>query len=163
MELKQVEVVGIYLSSDRNYPVVLLREPGSDRFLPIWIGIFEANAIYLKMEGLSYPRPLTNDLLRMVIQGLKARVTKVVIDELRDSTYYAKVIIEKDNELLRIDARPSDSIALALGTDSPIFVSEDVLKTSVQLSPDLKDRPFKSNLAERVQKMDPGDLGRYKF
>ena len=163
MEMMEVEVAGIFLTNERNNPVVLLKDPKTDRFLPIWIGLFEANAISSRMDGVEYPRPLTHDLMRIIINGLKAQVVKIVIDGLKDSTYYAKIIIEKDNELVRIDARPSDSIALAVRTDCPIYVSEEVMKTGIKLSLKSKGKTLESELSRRLQRMDTNDFGKFRL
>jgi bifunctional DNase/RNase len=159
----EVEIAGIFLTSERNNPVVLLKDPKTERFLPIWIGIFEANAISSRIDGVEYPRPLTHDLMRTIINGLKAQVVKIVIDELQDTTYYAKIIIEKDDELVQIDARPSDSIALAVRADCPIYVSEEVMSTGIKLSLKSKGKTLESELSKRLQRMDPNDFGKFRL
>ena len=101
--------------------------------------------------------------MRTIINGLKAQVVKIIIDELKDSTYYAKIIIEKDDELVRIDARPSDSIALAVRTDCPIYVSEEVMDSGIKLSLKSKGKTLESELSKRLQRMDPNDFGRFRL
>ena len=119
----------IKVDESRNEQVIVLREKGGPRFLPVVIGIAEVNAIKLKLSGIKPPRPLTHDLLVNVIESLKARLDRVLIDRLENNTFYAKLFVSIDhgNEIV-VDARPSDSVALALRAGVPIFVEEQVLK-----------------------------------
>lgn len=123
-----VELVGVRLQLPTNQPVVLLREAGGTRFLPIWIGAVEATAIAYAVEGLVPQRPLTHDLLKLVADGLGGTVSRVVITELRDAVFYADLVFDKDGEEVHISARPSDAIALAARTSAPIFASPDVIE-----------------------------------
>jgi len=127
-----MELHGVNLDVMTNQPVVILRAPDAKRFLPIWIGQFEATAILMEMQGVKPSRPLTHDLLRSVIESFKASIGQIVIDDLKDGTFFAKVYLQANSNTLRIDARPSDAIALAVRTKAPIFAEEAVLdKASV--------------------------------
>lgn len=128
----KVEVKGLMVDPVTNMPMVVLRssEREGDYVLPIWVGIFEANAMALELEHVSTPRPMTHDLLRDVIAQLGARVSEVVITEFRDSTFYATVTLERSGERLEVDARPSDALALALRTAAPILVEEEVIEVA---------------------------------
>ena len=145
-----------------NTPIVILHDRDGQRVLPLWVGIFEANAIALQIENISMPRPMTHDLLRNVIRDLKADVQKVVVSELKEGTFYAVIHVIVGGEILAIDARPSDAIALALRVRAPIFAEDNVLADAKQL--DLS--PAKGD-SERLQKwleaLDPEELGKYKM
>src|SRR5215207_647708 len=123
----QVEIKGLMLDPSSNVPIVILRDIQSQLFLPIWIGVFEANAIALKIEGVEPPRPMTHDLLRLLIEQLGAQVEKIVISDLKESTFFAVIHVHHDGQSIGIDARPSDAIALALRAEAPIFVLRSVL------------------------------------
>ncbi len=123
-----VELVGVRLQLPTNQPVVLLREAGGTRFLPIWIGAVEATAIAYAVEGLVPQRPLTHDLLRMVAEALGGTVSRVVVTELRDAVFYADLVFDKDGEEIHLSARPSDAIALAARTSAPIFAASEVIE-----------------------------------
>ncbi|HEY4592083.1 MAG TPA: bifunctional nuclease family protein, partial [Thermoanaerobaculia bacterium] len=107
----QVEIKGLMLDPSSNVPIVILRDIGSQLFLPIWIGVFEANAIALRIEGVEPPRPMTHDLLRSVLEQLGGRVEKIVISDLRESTFFALIHVRNQERDVAIDARPSDAIA----------------------------------------------------
>jgi hypothetical protein len=126
----QVRVAKLAVDSSTQSPVVLLEGIDAKGVLPIWIGPPEANAILLQLNNQTYERPLTHDLLRIVIEGLDARVRKVVITELRGNTFFAKIYLGRGDEILAIDARPSDSIALALRTQAPIYVDPDLFESN---------------------------------
>jgi len=130
--------------------------------LPIWVGIFEANAIALQIENIATPRPMTHDLLRNVIQDLKAQVQKVVVCDLQENTFYALIYLTVNGDTLAIDARPSDAIALALRTRAPIFVEETVIDhaKTVDFSSDKQDA---DRLHKWLESLDPDDLGKYKM
>src|SRR5688572_17412701 len=120
--LVRMEIKGLMLDPTSNIPIVVLREEGGQVFLPIWIGVFEANAIALRIEGIDPPRPLTHDLLRSVFQHFSAEVQRIVISDLRENTFFAMIHVVQAGNEMAIDARPSDAIALALRTEAPIFV-----------------------------------------
>jgi bifunctional DNase/RNase len=151
-------VQGLAIDERTRTPVVLLKEKDGTRMLPIWIGPSEASSIALELTGRKFQRPLTHDLLKTVIDGLNATVPKIAIVELREKTYYAKVFLERDNEVLTIDARPSDCIALALRTRSPIFVKEELLRDD-DSSEDPSDLSMEE-LQRQLEDMDPDEFGK---
>lgn len=125
-----MSVRGLTLDPVTNTPIVVLKAEGSARLLPIWIGLFEANAIALELEKIATPRPMTHDLLKNLIEALGAKVTRVVVDNLRENTFFASIYVLSGGEERRLDARPSDAIALALRTSAPLAVTRDVLSRS---------------------------------
>lgn len=129
MEL-EMKIRGLMLDPTTNMPIIVLKDVNSEAVLPIWVGVFEANAIAFEIEKSTPPRPMTHDLLKNVITGLGASVERVVITELRGDTFFAVIWASRDGEPIMIDARPSDAIALAMRTDSPIFVDEEVLNST---------------------------------
>ena len=145
-----------------NMPIVILHESEGQRVLPIWVGIFEANAIALQIENISTPRPMTHDLLRNVIHDLKAEVQKVVVSDLKESTFYAVIHLLVGSEFVGIDARPSDAIALALRVRAPIFAEDKVIDSakSIDISPDKADS---ERLRKWLESLDPEELGKYKM
>lgn len=124
----EMEVVGVALEPNSNRPLVWLKDREQKVFLPIAIGNFEATAIYMELYNEPPPRPITHDLLRSILQGLEVEIGKVVINELRDDTFYAEIVLGARNGTVEVDSRPSDAIALALRTGAPIFVAEQVLQ-----------------------------------
>jgi bifunctional DNase/RNase len=152
----EVRVGGLRLDENAQSPVVILQEAGGERRLPIWIGQPEAGAIAMELAGKKFERPLTHDLMKLIIEGLKASLERVAITELRTNTFYAKIVFRRDNEVLSIDARPSDSIALALRTGSPIFVAEELFNIRGR-KPDPKDSA--QRLRDFLEGMDPEDFG----
>ncbi|MCX6553340.1 MAG: bifunctional nuclease family protein, partial [Acidobacteria bacterium] len=122
----QTEMIikGLMVDPITNMPIVILRDKGGDRVLPIWVGIFEANAIALQIENISTPRPMTHDLLRNVIRDLNGDVEKVVVSDLKETTFYALIYVKVGEDIVALDARPSDAIALALRAHAPIFVED---------------------------------------
>ena len=151
-------VSGLAVDERTHTPVVLLREKSGSRMLPIWIGPSEASAIAIELTGRKFQRPLTHDLLKTIIDGLSAKVPKIAIVDLREKTYYAKVYIERDQELLAIDARPSDCIALALRTRSPIFVREELLRD--EEAEDVSSEQSMEQLQKQLEEMDPDEFGK---
>jgi bifunctional DNase/RNase len=156
----QVEIKGLMLDPSSNIPIVILRDLGSQLFLPIWIGVFEANAIALRLEGVEPPRPLTHDLLRSVIEQLGGRIGKIVISDLRESTFFAMIHVQSTDHHVTIDARPSDAIALALRTGSPIFVLRSVLEKAqaVDLAAEASDE---DKLKKWLEEISPDELGKW--
>jgi bifunctional DNase/RNase len=126
----EMKIRGLMMDPVTNMPIVVLKDTNGNAVLPIWVGIYEANAIALEIEKVQTPRPMTHDLLRNVLLGLNVRVHKVVVNELREDTFYALIWVERDGQVMSIDSRPSDALALALRVDCPIFVDEEVLKNS---------------------------------
>jgi len=141
---------------------VILKDAGSDTVLPIWVGIYEANAIALEIEKVATPRPMTHDLIKNVLVGLAANVHKVVVTELRDDTFYAVIWMEREGRIISIDSRPSDALALALRVDCPIFVEADVLRNS-KLATNVSDRVSSEELRKWLEGLNDEDLGRYKM
>jgi len=126
----EMRIRGLLVDPVNNTPIVILKDANSDTVLPIWVGVFEASAIQMEIEKVSTPRPMTHDLIKNVLSGLDAHVHKVVVTELKDDTFYAVIWMERDGRIISVDSRPSDALALALRVDCPIYVDEEVLKTS---------------------------------
>jgi hypothetical protein len=145
-----------------NMPVVVLRDSTNGVFLPIWVGIFEANAIALQMEKISTPRPMTHDLLKNLLSELDATVERIVINDLRDNTFFARIHLLRGETRWNVDSRPSDAIALALRVDAEIFVEEEVLEKSKTLRPD-GDETDPERLKKWLEEVNPEDLGKYRM
>jgi bifunctional DNase/RNase len=158
----EMTIKGLMVDPITNMPIVILRDKDGQRVLPIWVGIFEANAIALQIENISTPRPMTHDLLRNVIQDLKASVQKIVVCDLQENTFYALIYLAVNGDTVAIDARPSDAIALALRTRAPIFVEETVIDhaKTVDFS---AEKPDTERLQKWLENLDPEDLGKYKM
>lgn len=158
----EMTVKTLMIDPASNLPIVILRDREGSRVLPIWVGVAEANAIALQIENVATPRPMTHDLLRNVIHDLRASITKVVVSDLKDNTFYALIYLHVGADTMAVDARPSDAIALALRAKAPIFVEASVLEEAKNTD----FAPDKEN-AERLQKwlesLDPDDLGKYKM
>jgi len=160
-ELVPMSIKGLMLDPVSNSPIVVLKDEQEKFFLPIWVGIFEANAIALQLEKVSTPRPMTHDLLRNFISELDARVARAVINDLRDSTFFAQIRVITSDRTLEIDARPSDALALALRVEAPIFVARTVLDQAQTISPDGDDQEEK--LKKWFDQLGPEDMGKYKM
>jgi bifunctional DNase/RNase len=160
--LIEMTIKGLTVDPITNTPIVMLKDMQGDRVLPIWVGIFEANAIALQIENIATPRPMTHDLLRNVIKDLDGTVERIVVCDLRDNTFYAVIYLNVRGESVAIDARPSDAIALALRTRSPILVEETVIDNArtVDLSTDREDS---KHLKKWLEELDPDELGKYKM
>lgn len=158
----EMTIKGLMVDPVTNMPIIILRDEAGDRVLPIWVGIFEANAIALQIENVATPRPMTHDLLRNVIQDLDGLVQKVVVSELRENTFFAVIHVAVRGEALLIDARPSDAIALALRTKSPIFVEEEVIDNAKALD-GTPERTDSERLQKWLESLDSDDLGKYKM
>jgi bifunctional DNase/RNase len=157
---------GLTMDPKNSSPVVLLKEAGAQRALPIWIGLHEANAIATCLAGITPPRPMTHDLLHNTLQKAGYTIKNVVITELKDNTFYAKIGLSSDAGELEIDSRPSDAIALAVRAGSPIFVNEEVLEQSaIDLSTLEIDESTteRDELLEMLENMDPEDYSKYKM
>lgn len=152
-------VSGLAIDERTHTPVVLLKEKTGTRMLPIWIGPSEASAIAIELTGRKFQRPLTHDLLRTVIEGLRASVPRIAIVDLREKTYFAKVYLQRGDELLTIDARPSDCIALALRTGSPIFVREELLRDEDAVE-EMSSEESMEQLQKQLEDMDPEEFGK---
>jgi len=164
-ELIAMSIKGLMLDPVSNSPIVVLKDDDEKFFLPIWVGIFEANAIALQLENITTPRPMTHDLLRNMIAELDARVIRIVINDLKDSTFFAQIRVivggPAGNKTLEVDARPSDAIALALRTEAPIFVAQSVLDQAQTITPDSEDQDEK--MRKWFDNLSPDEMGKYKM
>jgi bifunctional DNase/RNase len=158
----EMKIRGLMMDPVTNMPIVVLKDVGGDTVLPIWVGIYEANAIALEIEKVMTPRPMTHDLIKNVLTGLDTQVHKVVVTELREDTFFAVIWLERDGRIISIDSRPSDALALALRVDCPIFVEDDVLKSS-KLASSISDRVSSEELRKWLENLNDEDLGRYKM
>lgn len=158
----EMKIRGLMMDPVSNMPIVVLKDTQGSAILPIWVGIYEANAIALEIEKVQTPRPMTHDLLRNVLLGLNVHVHKVVVNELRDDTFYALIWVEREGQMMSIDSRPSDALALALRVDCPIFVEDGVLKNS-RMSGSLSEKGSEQELRKWLEGLSDEDLGRYKM
>jgi bifunctional DNase/RNase len=158
----EMTIKGLMVDPITNMPIIILRDEEGQRVLPIWVGIFEANAIALQIENIATPRPMTHDLLRNVIQDLNAAVQKVVVCDLKENTFYALIYVAVGSETVAIDARPSDAIALALRTRAPIFVEESVIDNAKSIDFGT-ERADSERLQKWLESLDPEELGKYKM
>lgn len=158
----EMKIRGLMMDPVTNMPIVILRDSAGSAVLPIWVGIYEANAIALEIEKVTTPRPMTHDLLRNLLLGLEARVNKVVVSDLRDDTFYALIWLERDGQTMTIDSRPSDALALALRVDCPIFVEDEVLKNSKVVGA-TSDKVNNEELSKWLENLNDDDIGRYKM
>jgi uncharacterized protein len=146
-----------------NTPVVILKEQGGERTLPIWIGAAEANAIATELRGEKPARPMTHDLFKQLLGGLGGELKRVTITALRERTYLAELLVYRGEQIIEVDARPSDSIAIALRLDAPIFAAEELLDQSGSTEPGSGDQPSDPEVLKRyLAKLDPQDLGRFQ-
>jgi bifunctional DNase/RNase len=158
----EMKIKGLVVDPLSKMPIVVLEDLGNDRLLPIWIGVFEANAIALKIENVSTPRPMTHDLLKNFLEEFNISIRKIVITDVRDNTFYALIHCSHNGKIFAIDSRPSDAIALSLRTETPIFVEEKVVQKAQSLK-------FDANLedSEKINKwlesLKPEDFGKYKM
>jgi len=158
----KMEIKGLLMDPVSNMPVVILKDAEKGYFLPIWVGIFEANAIALEMEKVTTPRPMTHDLLKNVLAELDTRVERVVINDLRENTFFARIHLLQRDSPLSVDSRPSDAIALALRSHAEIFVEEDVLEKSRSLHAEGSDQD-PDRLAKWLEEASPDELGKYRM
>lgn len=158
----EMKIRGLMMDPVTNMPIVILKDTDGGQILPIWVGIYEANAIALEIEKVTTPRPMTHDLIKNVLMGLEARVDKVVVSELKEDTFYAVIWLEKNGEPISIDSRPSDALALALRLDCPIYVEETVLKSS-KAAQNVSDKVSNEELRRWLEGLNDEDFGRYKM
>jgi len=160
MAVVEVKIDGLAIDAKEKSHVVILKEKDGERVLPIWIGPAEAQAIARELAGQRFQRPLTHDLIANIIEGLKARVTRVVIADLKDNTFFAQILIDREGEVVVVDARPSDSIAVALRCGAEVFVNEKLLS-----EPGEQEEPTAEEKAQELRKflenLDPEDFGKY--
>jgi len=159
----EVRIRGLMMDPATNMPIIMLKDVGSDAVIPIWVGIFEANAIASEIEKVSAPRPMTHDLTRNLMRHLNARLERVVITEIKDDTFYAVLWLRQDEEPVVMDARPSDAIALALRADCPIYVSEQVMQSARMNPASQVEGPSADQLRGWLEGLNDEDLGRYKM
>jgi bifunctional DNase/RNase len=174
--MNQVKVASLGLDKATNTPVVILQEMEGERVLPIWIGPGEASAIAMELAGMKFSRPLTHDLFTSLLQGLGSELQRVLITKVVDNTYHAELILKRDGDMVSIDARPSDSIAIALRAKAPIFAHDDLLEqASIEIQPAELDPDQMSEveptdesrgmdpeqLKEHLRKLNPEDFGRF--
>jgi bifunctional DNase/RNase len=157
----EMKIRGLVMDPASNMPIVILKDAAGDAVLPIWVGLYEAQAIALEIEKAATTRPMTHDLLRNLVFGLNAQVERVVVSELRNETFYAVIWMRQSGEPVTLDARPSDAIALALRCDCPIYVSEEVLRVA-KLAPNATDTS-PEELRRWLEGLNDEDMGRYKM
>jgi bifunctional DNase/RNase len=158
----EMTIKGLTVDPITNMPIVILKDKDGKRALPIWVGVFEANAIALQIENVETPRPMTHDLLRNIITDLDGSVDRVVVNDLRDNTFYAVIHLTVRGERVAVDSRPSDAIALALRTRAPILVEESVIDNAKTVDA-AGDREDNDRLQKWLESLDPEELGKYKM
>jgi bifunctional DNase/RNase len=160
--LIQMTVRGIALDPITNMPIIILKDVDERKALPIWVGIFEANAIALELEKVTTPRPMTHDLLKSVLDGLGVTVRQVIVNDLKDNTFFAVIELNSNGAVINIDSRPSDAIALALRVNAPIFVTENVVAQakSVEIS---EEKEETDKWKEWLENLKPEDFGKYRM
>jgi hypothetical protein len=158
----EMKIRGLMMDPVTNMPIVILKDVGGSSILPIWVGVYEANAIALEIEKVTTPRPMTHDLIKSLLAGLSTGMRKVVVSELKDDTFYAVIWLERDGEIISVDSRPSDALALALRLDCPIYVDESVLKSS-RMAASVSDKINNEELRRWLEGLNDEDLGRYKM
>lgn len=159
----EMKVEGLTLDPLTNMPIIILKDSSGSKALPIWVGYFEANAIALEIEKITTPRPMTHDLLRNLIETMKAKINHILVSELKDNTFYAVISLAYDGNTVSIDSRPSDAIALALRTKSPIYVEEKVIEAAKSLDlPDTENTKVdeKQQWKDWLQNIKPQDFGK---
>jgi bifunctional DNase/RNase len=159
----EMKIRGLMMDPTTSMPIVILKDVGSNNVLPIWVGIYEANAIALEIEKISTPRPMTHDLIKTLLLGLDAGIRKVVVNELKEDTFFAVIWVERAGELISVDSRPSDALALALRLDCPIYVDETVLKSAKHASTVSDKLNTNQELKRYLENLGDEDLGRYKM
>ncbi|NLI80660.1 MAG: bifunctional nuclease family protein [Deltaproteobacteria bacterium] len=164
--LRQMKVTGLVMDPQTNTPILILSDPESETTLPIWIGLLEATAIATELEKIQFPRPMTHDLLKNCFDLLQVKVDRIEVCDLRNNTYYAHIYLRDKEGISPIDARPSDAIAIALRTNAPIYVAEEVLAKYQKSEPGAQpvfDRGKQEKWAEILEDLDPSDFSKYKM
>ncbi len=159
---REFKIKGLIMDPLTNSPIVILQSLEKNTLLPIWVGIFEANAIALQIERIDTPRPLTHDLIKNILLQLNANVDKIVVSDLQENTFYAVIHLRMNGDHITIDSRPSDAIALALRTDAPIYVTEEVIDNSRNISLE-KENLDSEDIKKWLESLNPDDLGKYKM
>lgn len=157
-----MKIKGLVVDPISKMPIVVLEDPASERMLPIWIGVFEANAIALKIENINTPRPMTHDLIKNVFDEMGLKVERVVVNDVRDNTFYALIHCRHNGQSLTIDSRPSDAIALSLRLDAPIFVEDSVVQKAQSIKYD-ESMESSEKLEKWLDDLKPEDFGKYKM
>ena len=160
--LVRMTVRGIALDPITNMPIIILKDVEEKRALPIWVGIFEANAIALELEKIATPRPMTHDLIKNILDGLGATVQQIVINDLKDNTFFAVIEVNYNGNMVSIDSRPSDAIALALRVNAPIFVTEKVVSKAKSMDI-AEEKEETDRWKEWLENLKPEDFGKYKM
>ena len=158
----EMTIKGLMVDPITNMPIVILRDKDGQKVLPIWVGVFEANAIALQIENVTPQRPMTHDLLNNVIRDLKADIQKIVVSDLKENTFFALIYLSVGGEVMAVDARPSDAIALALRAKAPIFVEERVIDNAKSVDP-TPERGDADRLQKWLENLDPDTMGKYKM
>ena len=158
----EMTIKGLMIDPITNMPIIILRDQDGQRVLPIWVGVFEANAIALQIENVQTPRPMTHDLLKNVIDDLRAHVERIVVCELKENTFYARIHMTSSGRAFEVDARPSDAIALALRTRSPIYVEEAVIQNARSVESG-KENMDLGRLQKWLEGLSEDELGKYKM
>ncbi|HUG44158.1 MAG TPA: bifunctional nuclease family protein [Acidobacteriota bacterium] len=159
---REFKIKGLMMDPITNSPIVILQEMEKNTLLPIWVGIFEANAIALQIERVDTPRPMTHDLIKNLLLHLNADVEKIVVNDLKENTFYASIHMRINGEQMRLDSRPSDAIALALRMDAPIFVTDEVIESSRNITLD-KENLDPEEVKKWLESLNPEDLGKYEM
>ncbi len=159
---REFKIKGLIMDPLTNSPIVILQSLEKNTLLPIWVGIFEANAIALQIERIDTPRPLTHDLIKNILLQLNANVDKIVVSDLQKNTFYAVIHLRMNGDHITIDSRPSDAIALALRTDAPIYVTEEVIDNSRNISLE-KENLDSEEIKKWLESLNPDDLGKYRM
>ncbi|MEO0083600.1 MAG: bifunctional nuclease family protein [candidate division WOR-3 bacterium] len=158
----EVKVAGVLFDNQTNSPVMLLKEIDGNKILPIFIGPIEATAIVYALENVKLTRPMTIDLLKLIVDGLKAKIKRVIVNALKDDTFFAEIIIEYDGKILSVDARPSDSVGLAVRSQAPIYVADEVMETAGIVMTEQEETRL-SELRDSLRNIPPEEFGNYKM
>ena len=158
----EMKIRGLMMDPVTNMPIVILKDTNGNAVLPIWVGVYEANAIALEIEKVATPRPMTHDLIKNLLLGLNTTVQKVVVSDLREDTFYALIWLEQDGQVISVDSRPSDALALALRLDCPIYVEDEVLKSS-KIAGTASEKVTNEELRRWLENLNDEDMGRYKM
>ena len=164
--MRQMTVSGLTIDPFTNSPIMILKDVESDKAVPIWIGLLEATAIASELENIKFSRPMTHDLLKNIMESMDIRISRVEVCDLRDNTYFALIHLDRKGELLTIDARPSDAIALALRAKCPIFVAEVVIQKARRVDLSAQEAITSEDAkkwTEILESLDPDDFGKYKM
>lgn len=154
----EMKVEGLTLDPLTNMPIITLKDITGKKILPIWVGIFEANAIALEMEKVATPRPMTHDLIKNILDGMEVKVIHIIVNDLRDNTFYATISIAFNNHIVNIDSRPSDAIAVALRVNAPIYVAEKVMEMARGIDVSEANAEDSEKFKKWLENLKPGDF-----